>query len=417
MLLLIFTGKAHGAHYKTDRPWETDSVLVAWLIKKHVDHDAHFSSVPRNEKIAKKLSINTPYSPLRRSARFTAFDAASRMYKVKTSCVDKIKPLIRILELTPWRKHEYAEALRFEKGLAPLLPVEPGSGGLEDAFTYIDSFCDSSPINSRPEKPLAFISLINDTWRIITWEKGQFAQIKTKMEPRTYAHDFIHNQTAYIGADKAVRLVSKGEEKILLTSGVDAYTQPFFSPDGKSVFLVKLINGNSLKTAIIRLNIDNKRITPIVTQRSTQLEPFLANPSNLYYSNVSCVEGCGGIIQDIWHKDIISEVAKQVTMLNSISHQPNVGPGNRFLFFSSNARGNYHIWRLNLSNGKYKQLTFGQVTDGFPCSAGNGVVYFIRSLKGSNHLMRLEPDGGAKMVELPNIYRKIRELRIQRKWQ
>lgn len=144
MILILLASSllfAQGGHYKSYMPWETDSVFVAWLIKRHVDKDAVFSAIKKPEKIEKEFAINTSYSDMRRSSRFTAFEAAVRIYKIDDKCVDKLRPIIRVLEMTPWRKHEDMRSFRFEEGIVPLFPTESGQQSLEEVFMYIDNYC------------------------------------------------------------------------------------------------------------------------------------------------------------------------------------------------------------------------------------------------------------------------------------
>jgi hypothetical protein len=141
LLILINLLYAEGGHYKAYMPWETDSIFVAWLIKRYVDKEAVFSTVPKSEKIAKKYAINTANSRMRRSARFTAFEEAARIYKIDNKCVEKLRPIIRILEMTPWRKEGDMHALHFEQGIVPLLPTKAGEHSLNKVFTYIDNYC------------------------------------------------------------------------------------------------------------------------------------------------------------------------------------------------------------------------------------------------------------------------------------
>jgi len=133
---------AEGGHYKSYIPWETDSVFSAWLIKRYVDENATFSTVPKSQKIKKQFAINTSYSNMRRSARFTAFEATARIYKLDNKCIDRLKPIIRVLEMTPWRKHEDMHSFRFEVGFVPLFPKEDGEQSLQSAFDYIDKYCE-----------------------------------------------------------------------------------------------------------------------------------------------------------------------------------------------------------------------------------------------------------------------------------
>lgn len=144
MILILLTSTllyANGGHYKSYMPWETDSVFVAWLIKRHVDKDAVFSAINKPEKIEKKYAINTSYSSIRRSSRFTAFEVAARIFKVDNECVSKLRPIIRVLEMTPWRKHEDMRSYRFEEGIIALFPKQKGENSLERAFEYIDKYC------------------------------------------------------------------------------------------------------------------------------------------------------------------------------------------------------------------------------------------------------------------------------------
>ena len=141
VLLISIPVLAQTPKYVANAPWEPDSILVAWLIKRHVAIDARFESVPKGTEIDQTYSINTSDSPLRRSARFTAFEMAQLYFKVQDECIEKLRPIIRIVEMTPWRKHEKMNAMHFEAGLMPLMPVEAGVHDLSPAFEYIDNFC------------------------------------------------------------------------------------------------------------------------------------------------------------------------------------------------------------------------------------------------------------------------------------
>ena len=139
--ILVIVSSANNKHYKSYMPWETDSIFVAWLIKRHVDKNAVFSAVQKPEKIEKQFAINTANSDIRRSARFTAFEMAAYIYKIDNKCIDKLRPIIRILEMTPWRKHENMDAVHFEMEITPLFPKEKGQQSLEKVFAYIDEYC------------------------------------------------------------------------------------------------------------------------------------------------------------------------------------------------------------------------------------------------------------------------------------
>ncbi len=143
--LLLFQSAIYAKDnvYKTYYPWESDSVLVAWVIHKFVDSNATFIAVDKKvEKIGKKNSINSSNSKLRRTARFTAFEMALNYYKIKESkCTDELKRVIRVLEMTPWKKHEYEDILAFEEKFVTLFPKKLEDNNLTKSFEYLDNFC------------------------------------------------------------------------------------------------------------------------------------------------------------------------------------------------------------------------------------------------------------------------------------
>lgn len=127
--------------YQAWAPWEVDAVVTAWAIKRHIDTGAVFIALPRGTAATTENTIDLPGSPYRRSGRRTAFDEVLRIHSIESACTRRIAPLVRLLEIAPWRKAENPRAEDFESHLRVLLPVEPGKGGLDAAFHYIDAFC------------------------------------------------------------------------------------------------------------------------------------------------------------------------------------------------------------------------------------------------------------------------------------
>ncbi len=134
---LLFLAPLNASVYKTYSQWEVDALFVAWLIKRYVEHDSEFVIVKKGTFIEKKLSINTPNSRFRRSAKETAFESALREFNIRNSCTDILTPIIRILELAPWRKSEYHHVLTFENSVVTRLKEQDISA----AFNYIDRYC------------------------------------------------------------------------------------------------------------------------------------------------------------------------------------------------------------------------------------------------------------------------------------
>jgi len=262
--------------------------------------------------------------------------------------------------------------------------------------------------------PLSFIALENDNWHIIVCKENlQSCQpIQTEQEPRTYDYDFDAKKLVYIASDKSVRTVEHQKEKEIIKSEKDAYTEPSFQNDTSLIMLVQLIDGNSKKTKVITIDLNGNKVETFISQYSTALEPYTIDTKQIYYANVSCVEGCGKIIQEIWHKDIVTGIANQLTLLNTLSHQPRIDKENKVIYFSSAKEGNYHIWRYNFYDTTVKQLTFGDVTDGFPSPYEAGVL-FLRRIDNTIKLMNLSKEGKIKELVFSKSYKKIRNLKVK----
>lgn len=261
--------------------------------------------------------------------------------------------------------------------------------------------------------PLSFIALEKGNWHVVVCDETSTCHtLQTEQEPRTYDYDFATGNLVYIGSDKNVHLIVDNNESIFLKSGKSAYTEPSFIDQGQKIMLVELINGNSKKTKIITINLKHKKIKTLHSQYSTALEPYTNNSTDLYYANVSCVEGCNKIIQEIWHKNLHNQEANQLTLLNTLSHQPRADKDNHVVYFSSNKNGNYHIWAYNTHNQSNKQLTFGEVTDGFPSPSTQG-LYFLRRVKNHTMLMHLSLKEDVSEVPLKQTYTKIRNLKVK----
>ena len=261
--------------------------------------------------------------------------------------------------------------------------------------------------------PLSFIALDDDSWHIVVCKDSEHCHtIQTQQEPRTYDYDFENGNVVYIGSDKNVHLIVDNNESILLKSGTNAYTEPSFIDEDQKIMLVELIDGNSKKTKFISIGIKDKKQRTLHSQYSTALEPYTNNRTDLYYANVSCVDGCEKIIQEIWHKDLIDKEANQLTLLNTLSHQPRADKDNHFVYFSSNKNGNYHIWSYDTKTHKTKALTSGNVTDGFPSPYQEGIL-FIRRIKNDTTLMQLDKKGKIQEISFTNTHKKIRNLKVK----
>ena len=137
LIMMVLLPSLHASLYKTYTRWEIDALFVAWIISRHVEPEAQFIVVPKGSDIEPSHAINTPRSRFHRSGRETAFESALRYYKIHTSCTEKLTPIIRILEMAPWRKSEDPKVLNFEHDIHTILQ----KSDISTAFDYIDHYC------------------------------------------------------------------------------------------------------------------------------------------------------------------------------------------------------------------------------------------------------------------------------------
>lgn len=145
ILMTVSSLNAQPPVYKTWAPWEPDSFLAAWALKRYVYPEAEFMSFPKGTPLlpgtAPEMMIDTPDAKYRRNATKTAFEEVVRIHNLKIPCYQQIRAIVRLLEMGRWQKSQNRKAEDFETGLLPLLPREPAKGGLDAAFAYVDTFC------------------------------------------------------------------------------------------------------------------------------------------------------------------------------------------------------------------------------------------------------------------------------------
>jgi len=276
--------------------------------------------------------------------------------------------------------------------------------------------CDQWP------KGLVFVGLTDAGWQTYVVEKTgrKPKKIDLKTEARTPVYTLAHESLIYIDEAGQVNEFSlkQRKAKVLFSPSNEAsYAQPEFDEENNAVYVVKLKQGKSVDTDIIRFDLAGGTTKPVVVQRSAQFEPQLGQDW-LYYSNVHCVVGCGKIIQEVWRYHTVSGIAEQLTLLNTISRQPTVDEQGEWLYFSSNAAGNYHIYRQSLvgndsnKNRALEKLTQGPATDMSPVIHKNR-LYFIRHDEQGAHLMcRNNSNDEFHNMTLPRGVKDIRDLEI-----
>lgn len=267
--------------------------------------------------------------------------------------------------------------------------------------------CDAYP------EGLALMGYEGDRWQLFIAESEESLKaVNLSVEPRSFAFHPGAAAFLYIGIDDGVYLTKNGAHRqVPGPEGNASFTQPAFSPDGKTAYLVEMKDGNSQDTDIVQLHIESQVFAPVSTQRSAQFEPF-ATESTLLYSHVSCVESCGRIIQEVWSRDLVSGTARQLTLLNTISKQAVYSEAADRIYFSSNRSGGYRIWTHGLSEGQTSRLTRGPGIDLFPAVSDDGRVFFIRREAGNSRLMCKQGDGPATEMPMPETITDLRELKV-----
>jgi len=253
----------------------------------------------------------------------------------------------------------------------------------------------------------SFVGLKNSKWNLYICENSHCKEINTEYEIRNY--DIYGKKIVYLGSDENLRLIKDKKESVLISSKKDSFTQPYFYDNGEKIAVVKLKNKNSKKTEIISIDLKNRTISLLHFQHSTSLEPFIQN-NNLIYSNVSCVNGCGHVIEEIWMKNLDTGYAKQLTLRNTISFQPFATKNE--IYFSSLIDGKYQIFKYETKSNKTKRITFSNGNDLFPGVYDKGII-FIRERDGNSFIVKRE-NGKETILKIDSEIKKIRNLRIIR---
>ena len=126
---------------QTWHPWQLDSVLVVWALMQTQNAAPLVESVLRGAAIPPDQAIDTPDSPYRRTGQRTAFEEAVRRNNVNHPCVPRLRDAVRVVELAPWRKPEFAAVEAFEARVLKVIPTQPMRGGLDGALAEVERFC------------------------------------------------------------------------------------------------------------------------------------------------------------------------------------------------------------------------------------------------------------------------------------
>ncbi len=262
---------------------------------------------------------------------------------------------------------------------------------------------------------MAFLAYDDEQWVVcLTQTDGSVKEVILEEEPHTFDYNFQTGQILYTGSYGKLRIHHKGSERELkLPYQNSAYTQPDFSCQKELAYAVELIEGNSKSTHIVLIDLKNDALTTVIQQNSSQFEPSEIDNRTLLFTSLTCNQGCGKLMQEIWQKNSVTGESDQLTLLNAFSNNPTAHFNDQWIFFSSNKNGNYHIWGKNpKTDARAEELTFGNSTDTFPGAISKGSFVYIHHDKTNYRIMHADIRGKSYEVKLSKQYKKIRQLKV-----
>ncbi len=252
-------------------------------------------------------------------------------------------------------------------------------------------------------------------WQIVRCERERCRIISTSLEVQTFDCMSESKTCVYVASDGSLRIVDSKTEKTLLEKGKDGYTQPRFSKDGTRIWLVRLRNGNSKKTEIGWIDPRRpSRFHTVLQRHSTDLDPWLGHEGGFYYAHVSCAEGCGRIIQEIWFHGPAGH-SRQLTLENRLAHQPSFDPVHQTLYYSVYTLEGYRIRKLHLADSSCRGHTIDErpdVSDAWPAPDGKGGLYFVRTGRTRDSIVHCDDTGSCHPLMLRPDFSTIRNLKV-----
>ncbi len=263
---------------------------------------------------------------------------------------------------------------------------------------------------------MSFVGLIGNEWKVFIVRDGQLKAVEEVKHPRSTAYHAHSQKLTYVSVDNRfleLDILSSEVVELNEPESDNRYTQPHYNNDGQWLFVVEMPKGKSRSTNIVGFNRQDSKKHQFVRKRTAQFEPFMHNQRYLYYTTAICVDDCGGMIWELWRRDMVTARQQQLTLTNAIATQPHVSRDG-WLYYSGNAnKGRFHIWRMSPTVGAVpEQITQGEVRDSEPVTDNKGGLYFIRKNRQGAYLMNLNPDGGLRKVVFNQAITDLRNLEI-----
>ena len=142
--------------------------------------------------------------------------------------------------------------------------------------------------------------------------------------------------------------------------GITGFSNPAWSPDGKTIVVTGLVNGQS---DLYAFDLDSKKIRQLTNDRFADLQPsWSADGKNIVFSTDRNSINTNSI-QHSFHHDlaILDFNDGSVRTINSFANSNNLNPvfsnDNNIVYFLSDRDGYRNMYKINLTGGQIEQLT------------------------------------------------------------
>lgn len=98
----------------------------------------------------------------------------------------------------------------------------------------------------------------------------------------------------------------------------------------------------------------------------------------------------------IWIMDVRSGETSQLTSSSSAEYAPSWSPDGDQIIFTSGRSGNADLFKMNIDGGEVLNLTNSQDQEAWADWGDDGHIYFSRAIDGSHKLVRMEEDGSSE---------------------
>lgn len=257
------------------------------------------------------------------------------------------------------------------------------------------AFYSPSDAKTLPEG-MSFIGLTDKGWQaFVVNSDGLHRPIVTLENPREFTWHKDSQKMAYVSSSGEVYLGREQQfRQIVSTQDRDAFAQIKLVEGGNRLIGIRLIEKKSEMTTLASWNDKAKRFVDTHSQYGKIFDPTYIDGRH-YFTVVSCMLECGGIVQELWVKDSFGSASQQ-TIHNGIVRYPFAVKGSDRAVYSLNKIGQYKLWQRE--NGQFRQLTFGMGSDVNPIVTPLGEIIFVKKNQQGSRLYKLTEEGEKEVI-------------------